>query len=79
MLVETLNTNNMKRSDQIKPSIKYLNIFVEECILKIYNWKKKIKKVNILLNYIFVFSKKIYVQNKIKKEISIFSKCAFYS
>lgn len=68
----------MKRSE-IKPSIKYLNIFVEECMLKIYNWKKKIKKVNILLNYIFVFSKKIYVQNKIKKEISIFSKRAFYS
>lgn len=33
MLVETLNTNNMKRSE-IKPSI---NIFVEECMLKIYN------------------------------------------
>lgn len=79
MLVETLNTNNMKRSDQIKSSIKYLNIFVEECMLKIYNWKKKIKKINILLNYIFVFSKKKYVQNKIKKEISIFSKRAFYS
>lgn len=36
MLVETLNTNNMKCSE-IKPSIKYLNIFVEECMLKIYN------------------------------------------
>lgn len=56
MLVETLNTNNMKRSDQIKPSIKYLNIFVEECMLKIYNWKKKNKKSQYLIElYICIF------------------------
>lgn len=60
MLVETLNTNSIRNiNSEIKPTIKYSNIFVGECIVKNLQLKKKNdkEKIDILLNYIFVFFK----------------------
>lgn len=42
MLVETLNTNSIRNiNSEIKPTIKYSNIFVGECIVKNLQLKKK--------------------------------------
>lgn len=48
MLVETLNINNIRNiNSEIKPTIKYSNIFVGECIIKNLQLKKKDKKKSI--------------------------------
>lgn len=57
MLVETLNTNSIRNiNSEIKPTIKYSNIFVGECIVKnLQLKKKKIKKKSIFYWIIYLY------------------------